>query len=264
MRAGTGKRTLAAGALMLAMLASVSARAATVLITGANSGIGLEFAKQYAAAGWTVIATHRHSKAPDTLVDLQRRYPEVRIEEMDVTSAEQVRALSAKLKDVSIDVLLNNAGIYNEDGAWSSQDFGRLDYALYDTMLAVNVKGPLLVTEAFAGQVKASHQKKIVSISSTIASLTQPMAGTRGIFYAASKAALNREMLLVAEVLKPDGVTVVLLHPGSVRTERQSNAPYKNMIETNVSIRYMIKTIGAITLKDTGHFMLYDGTASPW
>jgi NAD(P)-dependent dehydrogenase (short-subunit alcohol dehydrogenase family) len=243
---------------------SLGANAATVLITGANSGIGLEFAKQYAAAGWTVIATHRHDTAPETLTTLAAKYPKVSVERMDVTSATDVHSLSSKLAKVPIDVLLNNAGVYNQDGDWSTQDFGRLDYSLYDTMLAVNVKGPLLVAEAFAQQVKASQQKKIISISSTASSFTQPMPGTSALFYRASKAALNREMMVVADVLKPEGVTVALLHPGSVRTERQANAKFKDMIETSDSVSQMVKTIQGLSLGDTGRFMRYDGAPLAW
>src|SRR3954463_3916574 len=102
-------------AACLSMLLAASARASAVLITGANSGIGLEFAKQYAAAGWTVIATHRHDKTPDTLAELAGKYPNVRVERMDVTDAGEVRALSEKLANQPIDVLINNAAIYADN-----------------------------------------------------------------------------------------------------------------------------------------------------
>ena len=100
-------------ALALVALSGV-ASADTVLITGANSGIGLEFAKQYAAKGWTVIATHRRSTTPKTLAELAAKHKNVRIERLDVTDLDSVNALAAKLKDVPIDVLINNAGVYND------------------------------------------------------------------------------------------------------------------------------------------------------
>jgi NAD(P)-dependent dehydrogenase (short-subunit alcohol dehydrogenase family) len=96
-------RTIAV--LVLSVLDVAIARAETVLITGANSGIGLEFAKQYAAKGWTVIATHRRDETPDTLRELIQRYPNVRAERMDVTSRDEVHALAEKLKGTPIDIL---------------------------------------------------------------------------------------------------------------------------------------------------------------
>ena len=248
--------------------------AATVLITGANSGLGLEFAKQYAAKGWSVIATHRRSGVPESLAAITAKFDNVRVERLDVTSAEDVSALAAKLKDVPIDLLINNAGIYNDRSAcrdddcmgdWSTQNFGDLHYELLDTIMAVNVKGPLMVSEALVGNVKASTQKKIIAISSTNGSLTDQLAGSGAIFYRASKAALNRAMQLVATKEKPDGVTVVMLHPGAVVTERQAYLEgFKGMIEMPFSVQHMIETIDKLTIEDSGRFLNYDGTTAPW
>src|SRR5262245_3560686 len=112
--------------------AALPAMAETVLITGANQGIGLEFAKEYAARGWTVIATHRRTTTPEELAQLAAKYPKVRIERMDVTDAAQIEALGAKLKSVPIDVLLSNAGLVRTDpldkpGGNTNQIFGTLD-----------------------------------------------------------------------------------------------------------------------------------------
>ena len=250
------------------------ASAATVLITGANSGLGLEFAKQYAAKGWSVIATHRRSGVPESLAAITAKFDNVRVEHLDVTSAEDVSALAAKLKDVPIDLLINNAGVYNDRSAcrdddcigdWSTQNFGDLHYELLDTIMAVNVKGPLMVSEALVGNVKASTQKKIIAISSTNGSLTDQLAGSGAIFYRASKAALNRAMQLVATKEKPDGVTVVMLHPGAVVTERQAYLEgFKGMIEMPFSVQHMIETIDKLTIEDSGRFLNYDGTTAPW
>ena len=252
------------------------AHAETVLVTGANSGIGLEFTKQYAARGWTVIATHRRSEVPATLAELSKKYPALRIERVDVTDAEQVRALGSRLANVPIDVLINNAGVYNDRGTcaadddacagdWTTQGFGKLRYALLDTILDVNVKGPLLVSEMLFQHVKASRLKKIVAISSSNGSLTGPQAGGGAIFYRASKAALNRAMQLVAETVKGDGVTVVMLNPGPTLTEHQMYLKdFKGMLETSFTVGHMIKTIDAVTLADTGKFLRYDGVAEAW
>ncbi|HTY94920.1 MAG TPA: SDR family oxidoreductase [Steroidobacteraceae bacterium] len=248
---------------------SLPAAAQTVLITGANTGIGLAFAKEYATRSWTVIATHHQPVTPPELATLAARYPKVRVEKMDVSSKEEIDAVAAKLKGVPIDVVINNAGVYAKSGAPASQDFGQFDYALFDTIMAVNVRGPLMVMEAFIGNVKASHQKKFVAISSTVGSLTAPYPGGGAIFYRASKAALNKEMQVLADVLKPDGVSVVMIHPGLVRTERlKSLAPglvaNKDYVDPPEAVSQMVPTIEKLTIADTGHFLRYDGVPLPW
>jgi NAD(P)-dependent dehydrogenase (short-subunit alcohol dehydrogenase family) len=248
-------------------------RADTVLITGANSGLGLELTKQYAAKGWTVIATHRRNDLPESLADVIKEHPNVRVEHMDVAAIASVKALAAKLAGVPIDVLINNAGIYSDRaacpdeacrGEGGTQSFGNMDYELFDQIMAVNVRGPLLVSENFIDNVRASKQKKIISISSTNGSLTQPLGGSGAIAYRASKAALNREMQLVAVHEKNEGVIVVLLHPGAVLTERQANLTFPGMIEMQPSVSGMIEQIAKITIADTGRFIQYDGTTAPW
>ena len=257
----------AAVVLAVIVLQSGPAAAQTVLITGANGGIGFEFAKEYAGRSWTVIATHHQSTTPADLAGLAARYKNVRVEKMDVSRKDDVDALAAKLKDVPIDVVINNAGVYF--GTPHGQDFGTFDYSLFDTIMAVNVRGPLMVMEAFAGNVKASHQKKFVAISSTVGSLTQPFPGTAALFYRTSKAALNKEMQVLALVLKPAGVSVVMIHPGQVRTDRLTSllpsiSTDKDYLDPPQSVSQMIPTIDRITIADTGHFMRYDGTPLAW
>ncbi|HJR68523.1 MAG TPA: SDR family oxidoreductase [Gammaproteobacteria bacterium] len=258
---------LMGGALVL------PAAADTVLVTGANSGLGLEFVKQYAAKGWTVIATHRRDGVPDTLAAVLAEYPKVRVERMDVESATEIQALADKLRGVGLDVLINNAGIYSDRsvcadescrGAGDTQTFGNTDYELFDTIMAVNVRGPLLVSEAFIDHVRAGRQKKIVSISSTNGSVTFTLGGSGAIAYRASKAALNREMQLVAVHLEREGITVLLLHPGAVLTERQADLTFPGMIEMKPSVSGMIEQIAKATIEDTGRFIQYDGATAPW
>ncbi|HTC45616.1 MAG TPA: SDR family NAD(P)-dependent oxidoreductase [Steroidobacteraceae bacterium] len=254
-----------------------AARADTVMITGANSGIGLEFAKEYAAQGWTVIATHRRAEPPKSLTDLAAKYRKVRIESLDVTNLEQAQKLAAKLAAVPIDVLINNAGVYNdrakcaaEDegclGDWSVESFGNLKYPLLDTIMAVNIKGPLIVSETFYKNVLASGQKKIIAISSSNGSLSGEASPRPGaIFYRLSKAALNREMQLVAAQIKKDGVTVVMFNPGPTLTEHQASlVKYPEMLTTAFTVQNMIRTIGKVTIADTGRFLRYDGVTEPW
>jgi NAD(P)-dependent dehydrogenase (short-subunit alcohol dehydrogenase family) len=250
-----------------------AASADTVLITGANSGLGLQFTRQYAAKGWVVIATHRRSDIPESLATVIADHPNVRVERMDVADIDSVKALAAKLGGEPIDVLINNAGVYSdraacEDeacrGQGDTQSFGNMDYALFDRIMAVNVRGPLLVSENFIANVRASRQKKLVSISSTNGSVTFTLGGSGAIAYRASKAALNRAMQLVAVHEREAGVTVVLLHPGAVLTERQADLTFPGMIEMEPSVQGMIEQIERITLADTGRFIQYDGATAPW
>jgi NAD(P)-dependent dehydrogenase (short-subunit alcohol dehydrogenase family) len=254
------------------------AAADTVMITGANSGIGLEFAKQYAEMGWAVIATHRRATPPKSLTDLAAQYPKVRIESLDVTDLGQARALAAKLAGVPVDVLINNAGVYNDrakcagddegcPGDYSGESFGKLKYSLLDTIMAVNIKGPLIVSETFYKNVLASGQKKIIAVSSSNGTLTgeaHPRPGA--MFYRMSKAALNREMQVVAAETQKDGVTVVMFNPGPTLTEHQAylEGKYHGMLKTSFTVENMIHTIGKVTLADTGRFLRYDGVTEPW
>ncbi len=263
---------------LCALISSGALAAQTVLITGANSGIGLEFAREYAARGWTVIATHRRPDTPASLAALQQKYgPKLRIEHLDVTQEAEARALARKLANVPIDVLINNAGVYNDrhgckpedescPGDWSNQRFGQLRFALLDSIMAVNVKGPLIVTEALYANVRASRMKKIVAVSSSNGSLTGPTGPPPGaIFYRSSKAALNRAMQLVASAVKADGVTVLVLNPGPTLTERQSYlSKYPGMLDTAFTVGNMIHTIDGASLKESGRFLRYDGAPEPW
>jgi NAD(P)-dependent dehydrogenase (short-subunit alcohol dehydrogenase family) len=263
------------GALCGWLAVAPAALSDTVLITGANSGLGLELTKQYAAKGWTVIATHRRSEIPESLAAVIAEHPNVRVERMDVASIAEVEALAAKLEGVPIDVLINNAGVYADRsvcqgddacrGEGRTQSFGNMDYELFDTIMAVNVRGPLIVSENFLDNVRASEQKKIIAISSTNGSVSEPLGGSGAISYRASKAALNRAFQLVAVHEKPEGVIVLLLHPGAVLTERQANfVDFPGMIEMEPSVRGMIEVIEKATLADTGRFIQYDGTTAPW
>ena len=261
-----------AGALRL------DASAETVLITGANSGLGLEFTKQYAAKGWTVVATHRRRELPPSLAEVVAKYPKVRVETLDVTNVEQARALAVRLADLSIDVLINNAGVSTDrrdcaegdeacPGNWSTQSFGQMSFELLDTIMAVNIKGPLVVSEAFYPHVKAGTLKKIVAISSSNGTITGELPNPRpgATFYRMSKAALNREMQIVAASVKADGVTVVILNPGPTLTERQSYLRGNPiMIEASFTVENMIRTIEKTTLAESGRFWRYDGEPEAW
>ena len=139
----------------------------TVLVTGSNRGIGLEFVKQYAAEGWFVIATTRRPFQADQLQQLARNNNNITIEKLDVTSDEHLKTLAEKYKQRPIDVLINNAGV-SGDFRGPGQHFGSLDYTTVATFMSVNVVGPIRVAEAFYENVKMSRQKKIIAITALL------------------------------------------------------------------------------------------------
>ena len=256
-------------------VASAPAATETVLITGANQGIGLEFARQYAARGCVVIATHRRASTPAELAQLAAKYPQVRIERMDVTDATQIEVLGAKLEAVPIDILLLNAALVRTDpldkpGGNANQIFGTLDYELLDDFIHTNVAGPLKIAETFGENVKASRQKKIIAISSAAGSVSVPPFMPNGAplpdhyWYRISKAALNSAMRLLSAQFADDGVTVVMFHPGGVQVESFGSLKVPGLVSPQEAIGSMIRTIDGLSGKDSGRFMDNDGKDHAW
>jgi NAD(P)-dependent dehydrogenase (short-subunit alcohol dehydrogenase family) len=251
-----------------------AARAETVLITGSNQGIGLALARGYAAKGWTVIATHRRDSTPDTLAELQKRYPgKVRPERMDVTSDEQIAALAAKMKGEPIDVLLHNAALIryapvndqSSTGGNAGQLFGTLDYRQLDEFVHTNVAGPLKITEAFIENVRASRQKKIMAISSAAGSVSVLPRAANHYWYYITKAAENQAMRLLTKQFENEDIVVAMFHPGGVQVE--SFGDFKlgpGAITPEEAASKLIATIEGLTKKDSGRFMENDGRDRPW
>lgn len=230
---------------------------ATVLITGANRGLGLEFCRQYAVEGWNVIACCRN---PDDAVDLNAlvgRYPNIQREKLDVSELEQIDALSQKLADSCIDVLINNAGIYADN---KSNGFGQLDYQAWSRSSVVNTQAPVKMLEAFLPQIKGSDKKLVINISSLMGSIADNGSGG-SILYRSSKAALNAAMKSLAIELKDQSVGVLIFHPGWVKTDMGGpNA----LINAEQSIAGMRALIESFSLDQSGSFVKYDGTPMPW
>ena len=247
--------------------------AATVLITGANQGIGLALAKGYAAQGWTVIATHRRDSTPETLAALEAQYPgKTRAEQMDVTSDEQIEALAARLKGQPIDVLLHNAALIryapvmdqSPTGGNAGQLFGTLDYKQLDEFVHTNVAGPLRITEAFIENLRASKQPKIIAITSAAASISKKPLGANHYWYYITKAAENQAMHMLATQFKREPIVVAMFHPGGVQVESLGDLKFPGLISPEEAADRLIKTIGGLTKTDSGRFMENDGRDHPW
>jgi len=223
----------------------------TVLITGANRGIGLEFARQYAADGWKVIATSRDAgKAGDL-----KAISGVQVEQLEVTDDASVAALANKLKDVKIDVLLNNAGISGPRGF----AIGEWDFKAWEEVLSVNAVAPLRVTQAFLPHVRASEKKQVVFISTRMASIT--LNGGGSAFYRSSKTALNMAVSCLALEVKDRGITCTVMHPGWVKTDMGGAGAD---ITTSESVSDLRKVISGLDIAKTGRFFNYDGAEFPW
>ena len=225
---------------------------ATVLITGANRGLGLEFCKQYANEDWQVLACCRNTETAGKLADI----PQVRIFQLDVSNFAQIDNLATQLQDTAIDVLINNAGIYGGPHC----GFGQLDYAAWTQTLTVNTQAPVKIAEAFLPHLKRGDTKLLVSISSQMGSIADNSSGG-SILYRTSKAALNAAMKSLAIDLEDQGIGVLVLHPGWVKTDMGgANA----LIEAQESVAGMRRVIARFTLAQSGSFLKYDGSTLPW
>lgn len=225
-----------------------------VLITGTNRGIGLEFVKQYAQDGWKVIACCRN---PDAAIELQavaNSYPGIRIFRLDVEDFTQIDHLALQLGGESIDVLINNAGIYPES------HWGGVDIDAWVKAFKVNCMAPLKMAEAFTPHISKSQLKKIATLSSKMGSIADNTSGGSYI-YRTSKVAANMAMKSLSIDLKAFGIAVVTLHPGWVLTEMGgANA----LIDTQESVSGLRKVIDRLNLSSTGQFVAYDGKEIPW
>jgi NAD(P)-dependent dehydrogenase (short-subunit alcohol dehydrogenase family) len=229
----------------------------TVLITGANRGLGLEFCRQYAGQGWNVLACCRNPGQANGLIALGQRYPSITIAALDVADFSQIDSLSQKLRDTRIDVLINNAGVYDDK---RSNGFGQLDYQAWNNSLLINAQAPVKMAEAFLPHIKRSDKKLLVNISSLMGSIADNGSGG-SMFYRTSKAALNAAMKSLSIDLRNQGIGVLILHPGWVQTDMGgANA----LIDSKTSVSGMCAVIDDFTLAQSGAFINYDGKAMPW
>jgi NAD(P)-dependent dehydrogenase (short-subunit alcohol dehydrogenase family) len=229
----------------------------SVLITGANRGIGLEFARQYLADGWRVYAACRH---PDSASELRRLAQEsdhnLRILAMDVTDPGTVKAVAAELDGQAIDLLLNNAGV----GGPRGQTIGNIDYTAWAKVLDVNTMGPLRVAEAFVDHVARSNRRLIVTLTSGMGSIADNTSGG-AIAYRSSKAAVNMVIRSLALDLAPRGITCVVVNPGWVRTDMGGSHATLTPAESVKRLRDLIETLGPA---QSGKFFNHDGREYPW
>jgi NAD(P)-dependent dehydrogenase (short-subunit alcohol dehydrogenase family) len=228
----------------------------TVLVTSSNRGIGLEFVRQYAAAGWRVIAACRD---PEGAAELGRiaaasdgRVEPVALDVTDMGSIARVAAAS----DAPLDLLINSAGI----GGRSGSGPGEIDYRDWARVLDVNLMGPVRVLDAFADRLAAGERPRAVTITSGMGSIADAGSDS-SLAYRTSKAAVNMAMRARSFSLRPRGVTVIVMNPGWVRTDMGGPRATKSPEE---SIAQMRRVIDRLTPEQTGSFLNYDGRAYAW
>jgi NAD(P)-dependent dehydrogenase (short-subunit alcohol dehydrogenase family) len=223
----------------------------TILITGANRGIGLELARNFAAAGDTVIGTARHPDEATELADIAQR-----VERLDHTNPDSVRTLASALADTAIDILINNGATGPE-----SASFEDLDPTTLVRDFEINSVGPVRVTQAMLPHLRKRSRKTVVSITSQLGSIELAQGSGGYIAYRTSKAALNMLNACAAHELGKEGFTCAVLHPGWVRTRMGGeNAP----VTPEESSKGLHAVINKLTTDDNGRFLDHTGAELPW
>jgi NAD(P)-dependent dehydrogenase (short-subunit alcohol dehydrogenase family) len=225
----------------------------TLLVTGANRGLGLEFARQYAAQGWRV---HAACRAPARADALKALAGEVRIHRLDVAEPSQIAEISKALAGEAIDLLVNNAGI----AAHEKTSLGDLDYAQWEHVLRVNAMAPLRVAEAFLAQVAASQRRIMLFMSSRAGSIADNLSGGRYL-YRSSKAALNAVVKSLAIDLIPKRIICVAVHPGWARTDMGGAAA---PIAAEAAVSALRGLVERLEPHHNGRFLNYDGQELRW
>lgn len=245
----------------------------TVLITGANRGIGLELTRQYLAAGWHVIATARD---PAQAAELQllggNAQGQLTLAPLDLADFATIDALGQRLSTSSLDLIINNAGHFGprDDAATDlatrlrGQTFGSVDYDAALATLRINAYAPLRIAEVLIGPLRRGHEPKFITISSSAGSIAGGLrweSPVQLMIYPVSKAALNKVTATLSMVLKRDGITTAALCPGHVRTRLGGPGAALTPEESVAGLR---KVIDALTPADNGRFIRYDGQGIEW
>lgn len=237
------------------------------LITGANRGLGLALVKAFAGHGWRVMATAREPAKATALAEVAAGNPLVSIEPLDVTRMESIEALAQRHRGEPIDLLFNNAAVLGDrhDVGNRRQQLGGLDQALFVQVMKTNVYGPLKLAELLADNVAASGQKKIVTLSSGLGSLSLMGSMSMFYFYQMSKAALNMGLRALRHDLRPRGITVAILAPGLVKTELLAESGYSGEALTpEQSAAGLYQLVAGLTPEDPGLPINVDGQVIPW
>lgn len=226
----------------------------TVVITGANRGVGLALARRFLAADWRVWATSRRPEGLDAIAALGDINGTLQARTLDVTDVASVRTFHADLATTAVDVLINNAGVLG-----NNQGIADMNYETWMYELAVNAVGPFRMTTTLLPNLKRAARPRVVTLSSQMGSLGRPGGGDYA--YRSSKAAVNKVMQTLAVDLAKDRIIVCPVHPGWVRTSMGgSSAP----ISADACAEGLFRFIDGLTLAHSGRFWTREGKEHPW
>lgn len=235
----------------------------TVLITGANRDLGLEFVTQYVAEGYVVHACCRRPGGAAALKALEKVNRKVlHVHALDVTRTEAILKLAGALSETPIDILINNASVFGPDAEIEKdfrQSLGHIDEEIVAKVIRINAVAPMVMAQAFTEHVARSTERKVAAISSPLGSIGATTGGRYA--YRMGKAALNMAMATLAKDLEPRGIGVYVLGPGEVRPGMGGG---KALVGKEPSVSGMRRVIEAPPIPGAARFQLFDGTPLPW
>ena len=233
------------------------------LVTGANRGLGLEFTKQILQAGHNVYAACRNINDIEDLDLLFAEYKDkLIVVNLDINDHDSILSLSNRLKDVSIDVMINNAGTIGPLPYFENtfkQHYGTIDYDVWSDVFKTNLFGPVKMAETFLENIENGNDKKMIFISSVVGSIADDHQ--KAFAYATSKTALNKSVALLADILKEKEVKVLAMCPGYVKTRMNGGGAN---LEPEESIEGMLEQIEKLDTESSGSFVRYNGESINW
>jgi NAD(P)-dependent dehydrogenase (short-subunit alcohol dehydrogenase family) len=228
----------------------------SILITGTNKGIGLEFVKHYLKNNQKVIATCRNKKSAKDLLELKNTTSNLSLVELDVSNPNSINEFASKITDQPIDTFINNAGVFGP----RNNEFENFNAKEWLDVFNINTIAPLLITQKILKNLRLGKNKKLVFISSKVGSIEENTGGGMYI-YRSSKTALNQVIKSLSIDFKDENFIVAALHPGWVQTDMGGpNA----LIDKKTSVKGMAEVIDSLVLKNSGRFYNYDGSSIPW
>jgi len=228
----------------------------SILITGTNRGIGLEFVKHYLKNNEKVIATCRNKNSAKDLLELKNTTSNLSLVELDVSNPKSIDEFASKITDQPIDTFINNAGVFGP----RNNEFENFNAKEWLDVFNINTIAPLIITQKILKNLRLGKNKKLVFISSKVGSIEENTGGGMYI-YRSSKTALNQVIKSLSIDFKDENFIAAALHPGWVQTDMGGpNA----LIDTKTSVKGMAEVIDSLVLKNSGRFYNYDGSSIPW